>query len=211
MAGMVFTVEHTVAYGQGMATLTAYDWVLAAMRRLATHGVDHIRVETLAAQLGVSKGSFYWHFANRDALLTAVLDLWQSQGTEAIITAVDTEPAGSEERLHTLIQQTFGQPEHDGIELGIRAWATRDANTRTIVEKVDARRLDYVTALLREHGLSHSTARRRAALMYRTLIGEFTLRSHGHSPLDAVALKALVASMIAPPSLPKAGSGRFEQ
>ena len=209
MVRVAFTVEHTVAYGQDMATLTAHDWVLAAMRRLATHGVDHIRVETLATHLGVSKGSFYWHFANRDALLTAVLDLWQSQGTEAIITAVDAEPAGSEDRLHTLIHQTFGQPEHDGIELGIRAWATRDAATRTIVEKVDARRLDYVTELLREQGLSHSTARTRAALMYRTLIGEFTLRSHGHSPLDAVALEALVASMIAPQKSLVPGSGKF--
>src|SRR5690606_3902111 len=181
-----------------MATLTAQDWVLAAMRRLATHGVDHIRVEPLATQLKVSKGSFYWHFTNRDALLTAVLNLWQSQGTEAIIAAVDSEPPGSEARLHVLIQQTFGQPQHDGIELGIRAWATRDATARTIVESVDARRLAYVTGLLHQYGLSKQTARTRAELMYRTLIGEFTLRSHRHLPLDGVALEALVTSMIAP-------------
>ena len=209
MAGWVFTVEHTVAYGQAMATLTAHDWVLAAMRRLSTHGVDHIRVEPLAVQLGVSKGSFYWHFPNRDALLTAVLDLWQSQGTEAIITAVDAEPPGSEARLHVLIQQTFGQPQHDGIELGIRAWATRDATARTVVEKVDARRLDYVTGLLRQYGLSKHTARTRAELMYRTLIGEFTLRSHGHPPLDAAALQALLAAMVAPHPSTATDSGKF--
>ena len=209
MVRTVATVEHTVAYGQGMATLTSHDWVLAAMRRLASHGVDHIRVEPLAAQLGVSKGSFYWHFANRDALLDAILDLWQSQGTEAIITAVDAEPAGSQARLHALIRHTFGQPQHDGVELGIRAWATRDAAARSIVEKVDARRLDYVTELLHQHGLNEQTARTRAELMYRTLIGEFTLRSHGHSPLDAGALEALVASMITPHQSTAAGSGKF--
>lgn len=194
----MYTVEHTVAYGQCMATLTALDWVVAAMRRLATHGIDHVRVEPLATQLGVSKGSFYWHFANRDALLAAVLDFWQSQGTEAIIAAVDAAPPGSKERLHTLIRQTFGQPQHDGIELGIRAWATRDGDVRATVEKVDERRLDYVAALLSEFGLNSTTARTRAALMYRTLIGEFTLRSHGHPPLDDTALSALTVSMVAP-------------
>lgn len=192
-----FTVEHTLAYGQGMATLTAHDWVVAAMRRLATHGVDHIRVEPLATHLGVSKGSFYWHFANRDALLAAVLDLWQAQGTEAIIAAVDALPAGSDDRLHALIQHTFAQPEHDGIELGIRAWATRDPAARAIVETVDKRRLEYVTSLLHGLGLPQSTAHARASLLYRTLIGEFTLRSHGHAALGDVALRELLASLLA--------------
>ncbi len=198
MAGMVFTVEHTVAYGQGMATLTAQDWVLAAMRRLATHGVSQVRVEPLATQLGVSKGSFYWHFSDRNALLAAVLDLWESQGTEAIIVTVEAAGTDAATRMRVLIRETFGQPQHDGIELGIRAWARHDANARATAERVDQRRLDYVTSLITACGLPEQQARTRAEFMYRTLIGEFVLRSQGREPLAESTLTALSASLVAP-------------
>lgn len=192
------TLEHTVAYGQDMGTLTAKDWALAAAKRLASHGVDQVRVEPLASALGVSKGSFYWHFANRDALLTAVLELWESQGTEAIIAAVDAEAADAPSRMHALIRETFGQPEHDGIELAIRAWARRDDLARTTAERVDARRLDYVASLIAACGVSPGEARTRAEFMYRTLIGEFVLRSQGHPPLTDATLTALADSLTAP-------------
>ncbi len=181
-----------------MATLTADHWALAAARRLASHGVDQVRVEPLAVALGVSKGSFYWHFANRDALLAAVLDLWESQGTEAIIAAVDAGAADAPTRLRALIRQTFGQPEHDGIELGIRAWARHDARARATAERVDARRLDYVASLVEGCGVTTAQAHTRAEFMYRTLIGEFVLRSQGRPPLSEETLTALGNSMIAP-------------
>lgn len=185
-------------YGQAMSTLTAADWTYTAAKRLATHGADHVRVEVLAQELGVSKGSFYWHFANRDALLTAVLDLWESQGTEAIISAVDSESGDPQARVRAIVRQTFGQPEHDGIELGIRAWARRDQAARTVAMRVDARRLDYVTELIRACGLPEATARTRAQVMYRTLIGEFVLRSQGQPALSGQALADLAAGLTKP-------------
>jgi AcrR family transcriptional regulator len=187
-----------VAYGQGMATLTAADWTVAAARRLASHGADHVRVEPLAQQLGVSKGSFYWHFANRDALLTSVLEMWESQGTEAIISAVDAQTPDPASRVRALVQHTFGQPHHDAIELGIRAWASHNLDARAVAERVDARRLTYVAHLIAACGVSTATATTRAQVMYRTLIGEFVLRSHGHTRLDSNALDGLVAALTAP-------------
>lgn len=191
-------LEHTVAYCQDMATLTAADWILAAVARLGTDGVEHVRIEPLAKDLKVSKGSFYWHFANRDALLAAVLAMWEAEGTEAIIAHVESTGASAEERIWNLVTRTFGQPEFDGVELGIRAWARRDPQARAIVERVDARRIGYVAALLTECGVPNALAKTRTDFMYRTLIGEFVLRSHGSTPLPEKTLRDLAASLIIP-------------
>lgn len=179
-----------------MATLHASDWTLAAAQRLATHGVDQVRVEPLAQSLGVSKGSFYWHFADREALLTSVLTMWDTHGTEAIIAAVNATANDPVTRVRALIDHTFGQPEHDGIELGIRAWARHDPAAKAATARVDARRIGYVTDLLLECGVAPATACTRAEFMYRTLIGEFVLRSHGHAPLPRETLVALGDSLV---------------
>jgi AcrR family transcriptional regulator len=182
-----------------MATLTARDWVMAAALRLGSHGVDQVRVEPLAQSLGVSKGSFYWHFTGREALLAGVLEMWESQGTEAIIRAVDASDGTPQARVHSLIAQTFGQPEHDGIELGIRAWARHDTLAAATAARVDKRRIDYVTRLLAACGIDRELARTRAEFMYRTLIGEFVLRSHGHDPLPRTTLERLGETLTLPP------------
>lgn len=181
-----------------MSTLTAQDWVLAAVKRLAAHGVEHVRVEPLAQDLGVSKGSFYWHFDNRDALLSAILQMWESLGTEAIINAVNSSTDDPVERVRALMTHTFGPAEHDGVELGIRAWARHDPTARAVAARVDARRIGYVVELLRACGVDAPTARTRADFMYRTLIGEFVLRSHGHVALPTNTLDTLAESLISP-------------
>ena len=181
-----------------MATLSAQDWILAAVQRLASHGVDQVRVEPLAQHLGVSKGSFYWHFDNREALLAGMLAMWESLGTEAIIAAVDASSTDPRQRVHALISATFGPAEHDGIELGIRSWARHDPAAQAATERVDARRIGYVVQLLRDCGIPAATARTRAEFMYRTLIGEFVLRSHGHAPLPQLTLEQLGESLVAP-------------
>lgn len=191
-------LEHTVAYCQSMASLTASDWTLAAAQRLASHGVDQVRVEPLAQHLGVSKGSFYWHFDNREALLTGILQMWESRGTEAIIAAVDASSPDPKARVNALITATFGPVQHDGIELGIRSWARHDPAAQAAAERVDTRRIDYVVELLQACGVPSATARTRAEFMYRTLIGEFVLRSHGHAPLPQQTLDQLGESLVVP-------------
>jgi AcrR family transcriptional regulator len=180
-----------------MASLTATDWVMAAARTLSAEGVDHIRIEVLARDLKVSKGSFYWHFANRDALLAALLAMWESLGTEAIIADVEAQAANAPDRVNALIARTFDHPEYDGTELGIRAWAQRDPDARAAVERVDARRIGYVHRLLTDCGVDPATAKTRTEFLYRTLIGEFVLRSHGSPPLPKQALRELGDSLIA--------------
>ena len=183
-----------------MPSLTARDWTIAAALRLAADGADHVRVERLAQTLGVSKGSFYWHFADRAALLTAVLEMWEHEGTERIIADVDATDLTPEQRLRTLVTRTFGEPQFDGIELGIRAWARHDASAREAAIRVDARRLSYVARLIHDAGIDAAAAGERAALLYRTLMGEFVLRAQGHEPLDASALEAVARHALSRPS-----------
>ena len=104
-------------------------WVDEATRVLATSGPDAVRVEAVASRLGVTKGGFYWHFADRGALLERVLDDWEHALVDDIITQVDsdaTEPSARLRRLFELANQ-FAKSEHGpALELAIREWARRD-------------------------------------------------------------------------------------
>lgn len=188
------TLGHTVPYGQAMSTLTAEDWTRAAGAALGRDGVDAIRVERLAAQLGVSKGSFYWHFADRAALLRSVLADWESRGTAAVIASVEEEPAGA--RVAALLRFVFADHGTDGIEVNVRAWASRDPEVAAVVERVDTRRTEYVCATLIDAGVEAREAQRRARLGYRTLLGEFLLRESGSPPLATGDIDALVALLV---------------
>ena len=170
-------------------TKSADDWVRAALSALRDDGANAIAVQALARRLGVTKGSFYWHFESRRALLDAVLATWEDVATEAVIAQVDAATDTPGGRIRALIDATFGADDGYGdIESGIRTWAASDATAAQTVERVDHRRLAYVVELLVEAGVSPEVAATRADLFYRALIGEWAYRSHGGSPLDAAAL-----------------------
>ena len=78
------------------------EWINAGLVALAAHGADAVRVERLAETLHVTKGSFYWHFKDRNELLQALLEAWQSRATRAIIDAVETRGGDARARLTTL-------------------------------------------------------------------------------------------------------------
>jgi AcrR family transcriptional regulator len=188
----------TVPYGQRVASLSASDWVRAAARRLAADGVDAVRVEPLARDLGVSKGSFYWHFADRAALLDAVLEHWRTVGTAGVITRVEGASDDPADRLLELVHLAFdhagGGPGGilDGrFDGAVRAWAAQDARARDAVHAVDEARTSYLERLLT--GAGAPDARRRAALLYRALLGEYAMRNAGAAALDPRAVDELAA------------------
>ncbi len=176
-------------------------WIAGAFEALQTGGIDALRVEPLALQLGVTKGSFYHHFENRRDLHLAMLEAWEQAGTSAIIAAIDqhAEESTPVERLHRLAERTM-VPDHfsDSIENGIRAWARTDPVVAEVAARVDARRVDYAAALLRASGLSPAVARRRAQLFYRVLIGEFMWRSSGGPTATAREIRETVELLVAP-------------
>ena len=157
------------------------DWIRAALEALRDEGVEGVRVEPLAVRLGVTKGSFYWHFETREQLLTAALDAWVARGTEAIIEHVEGVQAGPEGKLRELWQRTAHDSARDlRIELAIRDLAQREPGVRERVRQVDERRMSYMCELFREMGLTQELAVARSLMLYSLLIGNYFIAArHG--------------------------------
>jgi AcrR family transcriptional regulator len=153
--------------------LSAGDWADAALSALAQGGVAAVAVEPLAARLGTTKGSFYWHYADRDALVDAALALWEARETDAVITELATldEPAA---RLRLLFELVLTFPAADSVALLFRD--VDDPRVGAALERVTRRRLDYVVEQLRACGLSEPDAQARATVAYAAYVGWWQLR-----------------------------------
>ncbi len=178
-----------------MARLGRKEWIIAGMEALMEEGIEGVAVESLARRLGVTKGSFYWHFGSRAELLTALLESWQQHGTERIIEDVDRATDVPAERLQRLAATIFRLTPFDGLEVALRSWASSSDEAKETVRRVDRKRLRYITDLLEASGMPRGRARGRAEVLYRTLLGEFVYRSTGGKPLDKGTITETVRLM----------------
>jgi AcrR family transcriptional regulator len=173
--------------------LTRQDWLTAALGALVRDGVAALRVEPLAKRLGVTKGSFYWHFVDRPALLGAVLAEWERRATDAVIVEVEAEGGDASARLALLFRITAAA---DGrLDRAVRAWAANDADAAAVQGRVDARRLAYLEAQFADLGFSAAEGACRARLAYQSVIGRFVLgrdRPAEERRADAGRLHALL-------------------
>ncbi len=150
------------------SSLDSAAWTRAALEALGSHGIDGVRIEILAKQLGVTKGSFYWHFENRDALLAAMLADWRRRATLAIIDRIEAQDETALNRLRLLMCVPF-QIKADGgaqVELSIRLWARSDKRARSALHEVDELRLRYIARLFEQIGFAPDKAHARAILAY---------------------------------------------
>ncbi len=164
------------------------DWVVEGLRMLAELGIEAVRVEPLAKRLGITKGSFYWHFGDRAALLAAMLQEWERRATLAIIAEVDACGGSAAERLMMLIRLALAT---DGrLDRRVRAWATNDAAAAAVLLRVDRRRVGYLRRLFEQLGFTPAQARVRAQLTYSALVGGFELgiRASGRTRDHAAGL-----------------------
>ncbi len=149
------------------------DWVVEGLRLLVERGVEAVRVEPLAKRLGITKGSFYWHFGDRAALLAAMLAEWERRATLAIIAEVDASGGGAAERLLMLVRLALAA---DGrLDRRVRAWATNDPAAADVLRRVDRRRVGYLRRLFVQLGFASPQAGVRAQLTYSALVGGFEL------------------------------------
>ena len=149
------------------------DWVEAGLKALTEQGVEAVRVERLAEALGVTKGSFYWHFTNRDALLAAILEAWSRVATGAIIAEIEAsggEPIDKLRRLFSLVAGFDGR-----MDLAVRRWSATDPVARETQRKIDQLRVDYLETLFAGLGFARAEALARARLIYHALIGQFAM------------------------------------
>ncbi|MCF3131939.1 TetR/AcrR family transcriptional regulator [Streptomyces olivochromogenes] len=169
---------------QGRRRLTADDWAPAALDAIGEGGLNALAVEPIAARLGTTKGSFYWHFANRDALVVAALELWERRFTEATITALAAEPDPAA-RLRMLFTQVSGSAGQNAAGVNLLAAAAHEL-VAPVVRRVVQRRIDFTIGIFEEIGFPLAVAVRRAMLGYAAYVGHYELatRLPGVLPLD---------------------------
>jgi AcrR family transcriptional regulator len=180
--------------------LSAADWAAAALDVIGEAGIAAVAVEPLATRLGATKGSFYWHFTNRDALLEASLRLWEERHTEGTIRQVSQE-ADPERRLRLLFETVTRHGASERIEINILA-AAEHPLVAPVAARVAARRLSYLGSLFEAVGFSAVEAGRRAMLAYTAYVGHHELavrvpdaaRPDDRGYVDAVAELLLAGS-----------------
>ena len=130
-----------------------------------------MRVEALAASLGVSKGGFYWHFTDRQALLDEMLDTWEKAGTEDVIARVDSQPADPRAKLQQLFELA---PSADfAVELALRDWSRRDEDVAERLHRVDNRRMEYLRSLFGQFCADEDDVEARSMLAFSLFIGSY--------------------------------------
>jgi AcrR family transcriptional regulator len=148
--------------------LTADDWIDFALTTLAREGFEALKADILARKLRVSRGSFYWHFADLGAFHAAVIACWKEVATEAIILDIERHDA-ADQRLEALMRHAFGR--NAALELRVRAWADNNAAAARALDEVDGRRRRYIEQLLRDAGIPAALAAARTQIVYWTYLG----------------------------------------
>ena len=149
-------------------SVTRKGWLKAAMAALRTEGHSALRAVPLAEKLGVTRGSFYWHFKDVAALHDSVLQVWKETATDGPI-ALTSAKGTPKKRLRELVMHAFSAPPE--LERAIQAWAQEDARVAKAVNAVNERRLQHLNMLLVEMGLGKAAARARASIIYWALLG----------------------------------------
>ena len=144
--------------------LSAADWAQVALDVIAEQGVAAVAVEPLARRLGVTKGSFYWHFPSRDALLQAALERWEEVEQQQVFGSLEEEP-DPRERLRRLFQLVGHETRPHAIYSELLK-ALEHPAVAPVIHRVSQRRLEYLTASFRQAGLGRNEAQNRARLTY---------------------------------------------
>ena len=167
--------------------LSAKDWLDQGLQALAQRGFTALKADPLAKSMGVSRGSFYWHFADIGAFHAAILKHWREVAAEQIIAGLEST---EENPLSLLLRGAFGSKQ--ALERAVRSWATVDTTARAAVQAIDRRRVDYVGHMLRQAGVKEDIAAARAQILYWAFLG-YALSDQ---PLPQAAQKAVIDELL---------------
>jgi AcrR family transcriptional regulator len=146
-------------------------WIEEGLRALAAGGPDAVRIELLARALGVTRGGFYWHFADRRALLEEVLDAWERLGVDEVIERVESKGGDPRAKLRRLSALAASSDEPLRIDLAVRDWAQRDRTVAARLRRVDNRRMDYMRSLFGAFCEDEDDVEARCMVFYSLWIG----------------------------------------
>jgi len=170
----------------GRRRLTRDDWTTAALDAIADGGLAAVGVEPLAARLGATKGSFYWHFENRDALLEAAIRRWEKETTTDVATEITTAHDAPASQFRRLVASVIERAEQDRVGPALLASAAHPA-VAPALERVTAARLNLIVTVLRRLGFPPAEARRRALLAYSAYLGHGQLAHSAPGVLPATS------------------------
>lgn len=150
--------------------LTRDDWVAAALEAIAEGGLAAVAVEPLAASLGATKGSFYWHFKSRDALLDAAIERWEKETTTDVVAEITAAQDAPADQFRRLVVRVIERVERDRVGPALLASATHPA-VALALERTTAARLGVIATVFHRLGFPAAEARRRALLAYSAYLG----------------------------------------
>nr|WP_068061606.1 TetR/AcrR family transcriptional regulator [Nocardia xishanensis] len=172
-----------------VARTTRARWIAAGLEALAEGGPDAVRVETLAAALGVTKGGFYGHFDGRAAFLAEMLDEWERRCTTEVIAQANAGGGDAADRIRRVGRMTFSEDLHR-IDLAIRAWANHDRSVATRLRRVDNERMTFLRTMFGAFLADPDEIEARSMLTFALAIGRhFIVADHpGYTTLEAIQL-----------------------
>ena len=178
-----------------MARLSRDSWIDAAYAAFREGGITAVSVEGVAREIGATKGSFYWHFSDRSALVDAVLARWEEYETERLIRLVE-EVEDPTDRLSRLLEVIAERTTQRSGERTLFADASALGIT-DVVARATERRVSYTAELLERAGLETADARRRAVIVVAAVIGYQQLIAGGWVPGAAAEPRALIETLFA--------------
>jgi len=156
------------------------DWVEKAKDALIKDGIKGVKVDLLARDLGVTRGSFYWHFRNRQSLLDALLDHWRHSNSEPMLEAIRRAGARRLKEDFRYVDDLWLE-ERDylpGYDAAVRNWARTERTVGEAVRQVDQIRIDAFTEMFKAYGFKGEKALIRARILYYHQVGYYALNIH---------------------------------
>lgn len=153
----------------GEPTLTASDWAEAALHLIAEKGVGALTVSALALRLGVTKGSFYWHFRGRSELLSAAIAVWEQRATTEAIKGLEAV-TDARRRLELMLDASSQPPRARSLYAAL-AEAAEDPVVRRALNRVASARVAYLETCYSNLGLAPALAKSQAVLAYAAYRG----------------------------------------
>lgn len=184
-------------------------WVDAAMKLLEVGSIESVRIERIANVLGVTKGSFYWHFEDRDGLLDAILDTWRKRATINMIKRLEQESDDPETTIRHVLTLSWASKHSDSgaaIEFAIRDWAKRDKKVARTVEEIDEQRLRFNERMFRKLGLPEDWAKARAFLVVCFNLGDAMMKGVA-GPEERARVRQLCVDYLSQLAVPDSNPG----
>ena len=195
-------IVDAVAQARSRTRLSRQDWIEAALQALADGGPPAVAVERIAARLGATKGSFYWHFKDREELITVALATWERNETDAVIGDMQ-QIADPAERLQTLLVAATELEEEEHPDVRLLPSAS-DPVVGEVVKRVQRKRLDFLSRAFRDAGFPPAESRLRARLAYSLYLGWFQQRlvedAERATPRERAAYQRRAIEMLMTPS-----------